>query len=100
MRVLKIHVFSIWQTLGIYIYIYIHQFIFSWKEPKKFFDKFCDATENGGEVYVKINHEKLIDELEKRHKKVLKVIDENKYLSDKGKGTVTMWIVPPFKHFL
>lgn len=57
----------------------------SWKEPKIFFEKFCDATENGGELYIKINHEKLIDELEKRHKKVLEVIEKNKYLSDKGK---------------
>jgi hypothetical protein len=72
----------------------------SWKDPKVFFNKFCDSTENGGKLYVKLSYEKMVDELVRRHQQVLQVMEKRGHLADKGKDAKEYYAALIFYDYL
>ena len=52
------------------------------------FEAFCETSELEGTLYVKLNDEKLNEELARRHTVLLEVMDKNEIMSDYTKGSI------------
>jgi len=53
------------------------------------FEAFCETSELEGTLYVKLSEEKLNEELDRRHKALLEIMDKNEIMSDYSNETKT-----------
>ena len=60
--------------------------MFSLADKKTFFEKFCDISERGENIYLKLNCDKLMDELTARLDKVLEATKKHGLRSDQQEG--------------